>query len=52
MGCVFSFDVRWGSSQSFSWRSLHFYFILFGFLVIFSLDLTSHIVTLLTFLSS
>jgi hypothetical protein len=53
MGCIFSFGAIWGSSQSifFHCRSLYLiYFCLF--LTIFSLDVTSHIATLLMFLLS
>jgi hypothetical protein len=52
MGCVFSFNIKWGSSQSISFVVDHCMF--FGGFVLgfFSLDLTSHIATLLTFLPS
>jgi hypothetical protein len=49
MGCVFSFDAGWGSWQSISFCCWPLYFI-FLVLAHFSLDLTSHIATLLTFL--
>ncbi len=49
MGCVFSFGAGWGSSQSISFCCWPLYFF-FLVLARFSLDLTSHIATLLTFL--
>jgi hypothetical protein len=54
MGCLFSFGARLGSSQSISFSADHctFHFILFCFTAVFPLDLTSHIITLLTFLLS
>ncbi len=54
MGCVFSFDAGWGSSQSISFCCWPLYFFFFSFFCSwpFILDLTSHIATLLTFLPS
>jgi hypothetical protein len=49
MGCVFSFGTGWGSWQSISFCCWPLYFF-FLVLARFSLDLTLHITTLLTFL--
>ncbi len=51
MGCVFSFGAGWGSWQSifFCCWPLYFFFLVPAR---FSLDLTSHIATLFTFLPS
>jgi hypothetical protein len=51
MGCGFSFDVRWGSSLLPADHCTFFFF--WGlFLVVFSMDLISHIATLFFFLLS
>ncbi len=53
MDCVFSFNAKWGSSQSISFCCWPLYFILFfWFLVIFPLDLTYHPDHFPTFISS
>jgi hypothetical protein len=51
MGCIFSFGAGWGSSQSISFCCWPLYFF-FWVLGRSSLDLTSQITTLLTFLPS
>jgi hypothetical protein len=49
MPCIFSFGAGWGSRQSISFCCSPLYFFFFLVLGRFSLDLTSHIATLLTF---
>ncbi len=51
MGCIFSFDTKWGSSQSISFCYWPLYFYFFWFLVGFPLDLTSHFTHLPTFIN-
>jgi hypothetical protein len=52
MGCIFSFGANGVHHNPFFFVANHCTFLFFLFLVIFPLDVTSHIATLLTFLPS